>query len=588
MQFAAMGGFTQSVVLLTLFLSPAVVGFPTLETRETRCRTFPTDADWPSKSDWTRLNTTLEGRLIESVPLASICHDPNYDTEKCAALREIWETPQAYFGHPTQVMNPVAQNLSCAPFTAPSTPCLLGSLASYAINISSPRDVITGFRFAQRHNIRVSIKNTGHDYLSRSTGAGSLAFWTHNLKKIAILQNYTSKGYSGPAVRMGAGVQAFEAYEAAAAAGLRVVGGDCPSVGLTGGYTQGGGHGPLSTEYGLGADQVLEWEVVTSTGRHVIATPTKNRDLYWALSGGGPGTYGVVLSMVVRAFRDGSVGGASLTFKSGGNTDTYWDMVQAFYELSPSLIDSGCSLATYFGKDSWTLQVLTKASGDTSENGVRTLLSSFLETLEASSLEYSLKRITSLPSYVSHVDLYLGPLPYGIYNASSMIGGRLIPRSVVEESPAQLIGVFRAIAEAGYEVNVLCQDVNLNRIRGTSNGAKAENAVLPAWRDSLMHVVVASYWNYAEIRESNIGVIDQMTESILPLLYEITPGSGDYLNEADFQKPDGLWQQDFFGINYQKLKNIKRKWDPQQNLYANRAVGSDDWTIAGDGRLCKA
>lgn len=94
--------------------------------------------------------------------------------------------------------------------------------------------------------------------------------------------------YRGPAIKLGAGVAGYEAYAAAEAAGYRVVGGDCPTVGISGGYTQGGGHSLLNSAYGMAADQVLEWEVVTTQGEHLIATPTENEDLYWALSGGGP------------------------------------------------------------------------------------------------------------------------------------------------------------------------------------------------------------------------------------------------------------------------------------------------------------
>jgi hypothetical protein len=63
----------------------------------------------------------------------------------------------------------------------------------------------------------------------------------HNLKSISF-ENYTSTAYSGPAAKMGAGVQAFEAYTAADKAGLNVMGGQCPTVGISGGYSQGGGH----------------------------------------------------------------------------------------------------------------------------------------------------------------------------------------------------------------------------------------------------------------------------------------------------------------------------------------------------------
>ena len=103
-------------------------------------------------------------------------------------------------------------------------------------------------------------------------------------------------------------------YTAADARGLRVVGGACATVGLAGSFLQGGGHSTLSSTYGLGADQILQWEVVNANGTHLVASPSENEDLYWALSGGGGGTYGVVVCVTVKAFKDGTIGGAFLTY----------------------------------------------------------------------------------------------------------------------------------------------------------------------------------------------------------------------------------------------------------------------------------
>lgn len=113
---------------------------------------------------------------------------------------------------------------------------------------------------------------------------------------------YNASYYSGPALKVGAGVRGADAAEFAAQYSYRVVVGDCPDVGLAGGYTQGGGYSLLTGLYGLAADNVLEWEVVTASGQHVVGTPTQNTDLYWALSGGGGGTYGIVVYMTIRMF----------------------------------------------------------------------------------------------------------------------------------------------------------------------------------------------------------------------------------------------------------------------------------------------
>jgi FAD/FMN-containing dehydrogenase len=124
--------------------------------------------------------------------------------------------------------------------------------------------------------------------LGKNTGKGGLGIWTHNLNTIKVNMNYSSATYRGPVMKMGAGTQASAAYEAAHKLGDRVVGGSCATVGLAGGFTQGGGHSVLSSKYGLGADNVLEWEIVTANGTLRKASTTENADLYWALSGGAP------------------------------------------------------------------------------------------------------------------------------------------------------------------------------------------------------------------------------------------------------------------------------------------------------------
>lgn len=52
--------------------------------------------------------------------------------------------------------------------------------------------------------------------------------------------------------------------------------------------------------YGLGADNVLEFKVVTADGNLVVANEVVNQDLFWALRGGGPGAWGVVVEATVK------------------------------------------------------------------------------------------------------------------------------------------------------------------------------------------------------------------------------------------------------------------------------------------------
>ena len=79
-----------------------------------------------------------------------------------------------------------------------------------------------------------------------------------------------------------------------------------------------------------------------------------------------------------------------------------------------------------------------------------------------------------------------------------------------------------------------------------------------------------------------------MTTQLLPMLENLTPNGGAYINEADFQQPN--FQEVFYGVNYPALKAIKSKYDPTDMLYAITAVGSEAWfqDESQGGRLCRA
>jgi FAD/FMN-containing dehydrogenase len=66
------------------------------------------------------------------------------------------------------------------------------------------------------------------------------------------------------------------------------------------GLVQSGGFGSFSKNYGLAAAGLLEVEVVTADGEARIANACTNPDLFWALKGGGGGTFGVVTRLTLR------------------------------------------------------------------------------------------------------------------------------------------------------------------------------------------------------------------------------------------------------------------------------------------------
>ncbi len=94
-----------------------------------------------------------------------------------------------------------------------------------------------------------------------------------------------AKKYGGvAAVKIAAGMRMREIYTEAAKHNITVVGGGDVDVGI-GGWITGAGHSPISSKYGLGADQVLEMEVVTANGTHLTINETSYPGLFWAMRG---------------------------------------------------------------------------------------------------------------------------------------------------------------------------------------------------------------------------------------------------------------------------------------------------------------
>lgn len=94
------------------------------------------------------------------------------------------------------------------------------------MNVTTVAQIQLAVNFARNTNLRLVVKNTGHDFGAKSTGAGGLNIWTHHLKDYKFYDNYTSESYSGSAVKLGSGVQAFEMYAACNEHNVTCVGGE--------------------------------------------------------------------------------------------------------------------------------------------------------------------------------------------------------------------------------------------------------------------------------------------------------------------------------------------------------------------------
>lgn len=282
---------------------------------------------------------------------------------------------------------------------------------------------------------------------------------------------------------MAAGVQGSDIYEAANAQGVVVVGGECATVGPVGGFTQGGGHSALSSRFGLAADQVLEWQVVDGHGQLLSASRTVNCDLYWALSGGGGGTYGVVYSMTVKTFPDFPVAGVVLKFYAQNTTSAnFYSAIGLYHQHLQTYTNAGgMAIAeitnTYFFLTPLTLPKITA-------NEAKDMIQPFIQDLIDLDIPYELN-ITESATYLEHYSKLIEPNPTQLVE-NGQYGGRLIPLHVIENNNTELTKAVRRITEDG----VVFVGIGLNVSSAVTGDIS--NSVLPAWRTAAMSVILST------------------------------------------------------------------------------------------------
>jgi hypothetical protein len=193
--------------------------------------------------------------------------------------------------------------------------CGMGNYPVYVVNVTTAEQISTALKWAAEKNIRIVVKATGHSYLGRSSGYGSLSIWTHHMRGIDYMEDFkpapcpddrwcVDKCYANMtfnAVRIRAGHTNIDVQEEMNRHGKAVVTGANPSVGYIGWLT-GGGHGPLSSTYGMGAYNLLEATIVTPNGQTYVANPCRNKSLFAAIRGGGGNPFGVITEVIVNTF----------------------------------------------------------------------------------------------------------------------------------------------------------------------------------------------------------------------------------------------------------------------------------------------
>lgn len=547
---------------------------------------------------------TVGGALVKSVPIARSCYPgPLFDSAQCEYVTKMW--PDQDFMTTKPIGRPYPYNITCPPVNyaenvVPTT-CTLGINPQYAVNATNLDQINSTMLFAQENNIRLVITSTGHDLLGRSDGFGSLQVWLRYFRNGLEFQDTFSSvnscqksNWTGSAIAIDGAYQWKNVYEFANAKNAIVVGGGAISPGAIGGWPSGGGHGPASRNYGMGADQILEARVLFANGNVVTANHCENRDLFTAIRGGGPG-YGIVLGTTVKAYPNVDVVTAhhlSLAPRLGtSNNSDLLEAVTILLQSLPDLSDAGfagygfwssCYPGSFIGNATsgyshgfWTIGV-NQSEADAAFAPVRAKLQIFSETLSISD---------GFASYTDYWSFY--EAESGLYDAagaSAILTSRLINRRALANHAAvrEAVEVIAGKPEE-YTVNVI------NLVSGGkvfTDAADETSGLHPAWRTSNFFVTVGRGVALNASNAERYSAIDDMTYVKGAALKRLAPDTGGYMNEGDRNDPD--WKETFYGDKYVEHLDTKKKYDPHDTFYCAICVGSERFVERPDWPLCLA
>jgi len=325
----------------------------------------------------------------------------------------------------------------------------------------------------------------------------------------------------------------------------------------------------------LAADQVLSIQVVTADGRFITADSKTNADLFWAIRGGGAGTFGIVTSMIVKAYPRLTTTIMTYNVTTGGNftKDKFWAMQRAYIDGFERYADLGYYSyyrIRHLGNET-THDVTSLVAPNTTEAQFRASMAS----LFAKWAEIGVPFQPVIREFDNYSDAWEAGFPHEVWTWTMRQASRFLPRKVIADpaSRTKMIEAIRGVHDEG-------SNIILFNMRNPPGYAEIDNAVNPAWRDIIGFAIMFVTWSVNDTPQYAEQLSRNLTYEWNPRWKALTPGSGTYMSESDYIEPN--WQESFHGSKYPRLLQIKQKWDPEGVFYATNAVGSEAWELRGE------
>ena len=414
------------------------------------------------------------------------------------------------------------------------------------VRVRDTADVIACVRFAREHGLEIAVRGGAHN-------AAGFGVWDGALVIDMSLLRSTTIDPERHTARVDAGATWGDVDHATVAFGMATPSGFLASTGVAG-LTLGGGIGYLSRRYGLTVDNLLSADLVLADGSFLTASEKSHSDLFWALRGGG-GNFGIVTSFTFRCHdigEHGTIIGGPVLYDIA---DT-GDVMRWYRELLPSLPEE---LSGWLG-----LITIPPAPP-------------FPEHL------WGRKACAIVWCYTGRHDAADGVLePIKTFGSPLVVGVQPMPFTALQSAfdplyPAGLQWYWRAdffkeISDEAIEVHRTFGDqlptghstMHLYPIDGAASRV-AEDATAFAYRDGGWAGVIVG----VDPDPANAAAITQWARDYWEALHPTSSG-GAYVN---FLMEEGTERvKASYRGNYQRLSEIKRRYDPQNVFHINQNI----------------
>jgi len=396
-------------------------------------------------------------------------------------------------------------------------------------------DVIACVQFAREREFRLAVKGNGHAVAGTAICKEGLVVDLSMMKGVRVNpQELTAWAASGAVLgELDHATQAFH---------LAVPTGTDSEVGISG-LALGGGNGWLMGAFGATCDNLLSVDLITAEGKPLIANESANEDLFWAVRGGG-GNFGIVTSFEFRAHRLGPtvVAGALLY-----PLDQAREVLRAFRSFAHEAPDPLTVYPCLICLDDGTpvLAMAACYAGPVGE-GERAVLP--LKQLRRPMADQ------------------LKPMPFlewqSAFDAARPFGRRCAIRSHFMH---EIEDDFIEVLLAGFQrAPSRFSAVILEHCHGAIARVDPQ-ATAFALRKNPYHFEILAFWDNPEETEANIRwTIDYFAQTSRFSSGEV------YVNSLD--EGEGNRIQEAYGLNYERLREIKQKYDPDNFFHCNQNI----------------